>query len=194
MNRYLVVWGYYGGIHKYGGLVCADNPTEAIQRFIVEQEDKEWLEFHEDGSLTWYVPFEKRTITYPHVVAYLESHWRVGGEWHLWEFPPEPTTEPYIADWFCTHHEDEVATAIRYSRPELRRDFPGRKPRAFVWYLRCGTLVTFYYYNRFKTPFQIHVLARYLLTRPTEDVEVRRWRGTYQDIMDQFRLRPWTYE
>ena len=87
----------------------------------------------------------------------------------------------------CGENPYDIKGYIDQCRPLLRKQFPGSRARAFVWYLESGPLVTFY---RKASWFQIEVLVRYIIDW-VHWSGVHVWTGDYEAITDELRLRWW---
>jgi hypothetical protein len=175
-QRYLIYSkGDYGN-HAVVHLVEAPTPTEALWRYIWSALGPDIIR-HPDGSL------EDDGILYPHPLAYIEAGFKRYGEWQM-RLLLEPTPEEPCRENFCGESEDGTAEVIA----ECRRQGGKKRAKAFVWYVRAGTLVTFY---RKSKPYRIKVLARYLCNYEGGESTVKKWKGDYPELMDALYLLPY---
>src|SRR5688572_29599328 len=137
MNKRFLI--FERGAHSVVHFVQASGATEAITRFIVNQNSRTLLKL--DGSVQEGLHF------YPHPLAYIESVYKAQGEWQIRELP-EWVWQAEIVEAFCGESEDGPASIIADCRAHFAREFPRRRASAFVWYLRDGALVTFYQKKR----------------------------------------------
>lgn len=122
-----------------------------------------------------------------HPLAYIESVYKTTREWQIRALPEWAWQDAFV-EAFCG---EEVAggpsEVIDDCRTVFARDFPRRRARAFVWYLRSGILVTFYQKGRRS---RIDVLRRYLWSLEGDGHVIQAWNGDYDEIIDALRLEP----
>jgi hypothetical protein len=167
--------------HSYMDLVPAPSPLLAIESYLQWQND---VEVHPDHSVS--IRYGRKIIFYPHPLAAVEAGDKVFGEWQIRKVSPEVWATDEPVEFFLGEHPDEVESQIALCRPYLRADHPRSRASAFVWYLKQGSLVTYY---RRAGELQIEVLGRFhigVLPYP----RVLRWHGDYQDLLDSLRLEP----
>ena len=177
-KRYLVYSKGADGGHSVVYLILAENVTQAMARFIVNQND--CLKLQADGSIL------EGLDSIWHPLAYVEANYKIHGEWQIRELP-EWTLQQQIAEVFCGESSDGPAEIIAICRSELKKVFPRSRAKAFVWYLKQGTLVTFY---RRKKPFQIEILKRYLWNWDGREERLEEWAGDYSQIAADLLLEP----
>lgn len=173
-QRYLIY--SHSTVHAVVHLVEASSPTDALWEYIWMARNADIVQ-RSDGSL------EDDGILYAHPLEYIEASDKRYGEWQmrlLLDLTPE---EPCI-EAFCGDDADNVGYVIA----ECRRKFGKKRTKAFVWYLREGTLVTFY---RKSKSYRIRVLKRYLCNYEGGKRTIKVWKGDYADLMEALYLLPY---
>lgn len=174
--------------HSVIYFVQASSINEAIGKYVSSMDDKVVLQA--DGSVL------SGDDQYPHLLAYIEANEKRYGEWQIRKLPDWVWQTPLV-EAFCGESKDGPARDIEECRKHFVEAFPKSRAKAFVWYLKQGTLVTFY---RKQGPFNIEVLKRYLIPRryiwdPNSHIlTVEEWDGDYQKIVDSFSLEPYKVE
>jgi hypothetical protein len=158
--------------------VQASSVNEAIWKYISEENDDAVLQA--DGSVN------EEGRSYPHPLAYIEANEKIHYEWQIRRLP-EWVWQREVVEAFCGESDDGPAMVIADCRKRLRQAFPRSRAKAFVWYLKKGTLVTFY---RRQGAFRIKVLKRYLWDWDGKELTVEDWDGGYQEILDGLDLEP----
>ena len=167
-----------GSGHSVVYFILAENVTQAMARFLVNQND--FLTQLANGYLLEGLDLVR------HPLAYVKANYKIHGEWQIRELP-EWTLQHQVAEVFCGESSDGPAEIIAICRTELKKIFPRSRPRAFVWYLKQGTLVTFY---RRGKPFQIEVVKRYLWNWHGHDETLEEWAGDYEQITADLAVEP----
>jgi hypothetical protein len=160
--------------------VQASSVQNAIWHYISKQ-ISDTVILNEDGSVQEY------NRHYPHVLDYIEANEKLTGEWQIRKMP-EWVWQTQVVEAFCGESKDGPATVIKECRPYLTKAFPGSRAKAFVWYLKHGTLVTFY---RKTDAFQIKILARYLWKRNEQQTTIEEWTGDYEEIIKDLLIEPY---
>lgn len=175
MNRHFLI--FERGAHSVVHFVRAATITEAIRSYLAEQNSE--IVFQSDGSL-----LEGKT-RYEHLLAYVEAHYKVYDEWQIRELPEWAWLDA-VAEVFCGESADGPLSIIDDCRPRFESRFPGVRARAFLWYLREGTLVTFYR----KRANRLTILQRYLWNWDGHTLTVEEWHGGYEEITKALFLFP----
>lgn len=179
-KRYLIYHkganGNYSG-HSLIFFVCAADATQAIVRFLLNECS---IVEEENGVLREY------GVAYPHPLAYIEATYKFYGEWQIRELP-DWTLEQPVSEIFCGESDDVPAFITAICRTALRKQFPGRyRARAFVWYLRQGTLVTFFQGSARR----MKILKRYLWSWDGHTERVVEWNGDYKQLINDLLILP----
>ena len=169
--------------HSVIYFVQASSVNEALWQYVSGQNGRAVL--GADGSI------RHGDSHYSHPLAYIEANYKTQGEWQIRRLP-KWVWQNSVVEAFCGESKDGFAWIIADCRVRFAEDFPRSRAKAFVWYLRQGTLVTFY---RRQGPFRIKVLKRYLWqsdgTMMTDgQTKIEEWGGDYQQIMDSLLLEP----
>jgi hypothetical protein len=171
-KHYLIYYkganGNHGG-HSVIYFVHAVDATHAMLRFLMNQHA---VQEGRDGLLT-----ENGTI-YSHPLAYIETWYKFYGEWQLRQLPDWTRQQP-VCEVFCGESEDGLAQVAEICRREFLKEFPRSRARTFVWYLKQGTLVTFF---RGSKPARMEILKRYLWRWDGHTQHVEEWRGDYAQL------------
>ncbi|MCW3096202.1 MAG: hypothetical protein JWL77_1820 [Chthonomonadaceae bacterium] len=173
-QRYLIF--SHVTVHAVVHIVEAPNLTDALWHYIWMVHNPDIVR-RPDGSL------EDDGLVYEHPLEFIEANEKRYGEWQM-RLLLEPTPEEPVTEAFCGDDEDNV----EYVVAECRRKFGTKRTKAFVWYVREGTLVTFY---RKSKPYRIKVLKRYLCNYEGGPRNIRVWKGDYTDLMDALYLLPY---
>lgn len=163
--------------HSVVQMIRADTTTQALWDYIAEQNRDAVLQA--DGSVI------DGDIHFPHPLAYIEARYKTEGEWQIRELP-DWAWEDNFAEVFCGESADGGPSVISDCRKHFAREFPKIRARAFLWYLKNGTLVTFY--RRRGT--EINLLKRYLWNWDGHQLTVEEWHGSYDEIADALLLLP----
>jgi hypothetical protein len=182
-NKHYVVFHRPRESHWVLYLVPAPCPLAAIESYLQWEDSK--IRIGSDHSIS--MPWERRTIDYPHPVAAVEGLYKRDGEWQIRQLPGGLWDNEEPSEIFCGEQPWDIEGHIRVCRPYLRAEMPRSRAPGFVWYLRLGALVTFY---RRAGDFQIEVLRRFLLDWSGPNERISRWDGDYQDILDGLSLNP----
>ncbi len=179
-KRYLI---YHKGANGSSGghaliyFVYAADATQAIVRFLLNESS---IVEEENGTLRAY------GAVYPHPLAYIEASYKFYGEWQIRELPDWTLHQP-VSEIFCGESDDGPPFIIAICRTALRRQFPGRyRARAFVWYLRQGTLVTFFKGGARR----MKILKRYLWSWDGHTERVVEYNGDYKQLMNDLLISP----
>ena len=173
-KRYLI---FEGSVHSVVYFVQAHSTTEAIRAYITGLSGA--ITIDEQGTV------RDGENSYPHPLAYIEARAKAHGEWQIREMP-DWLWQGRFVEAFCGESEYGVASIVAECRGRLAAAFPRVRARAFVWYLKEGTLVTFYR----KKAFQITVIQRYLWNWDGCKKTIGEWTGDYDAIVDGLLLEP----
>jgi len=173
MRRYLIYYRVRGS-HGYIALAHDESMVGAIGKYLSDNEQD--LLFPSDGSVL--CRGGSHELSYPHVLAYVEALYKTTGEWQIKQVATQALNGTGIDDLLVCEHPDEVDAAVRRCRPNLWRDVPRSRARAFLWYTSVGTIVTYYKKRR---DYQIDVVGRYLIHR--RDNQISRWEGGYNELV-----------
>jgi hypothetical protein len=165
------------GHHSVIYLLQAESLRAAISKYISEYCS---TTTNEDGSLL------EDGIFYPHVLAYIEAFYKVCGEWQIRELP-EWVFQGHLVEAFCGESPDGPESLISDCRKRFSEEFPDSLAEAFVWYLKQGTLVTFYQKVQAS---EITILKRYLWNWSGRTLSVEDWDGDYDQILDSLNIVP----
>lgn len=179
-NKHYLIY-YKGASDNYGGhsviyFVLAPDPAQAIIRFLLVHYPE--LVVEDDGSIL------VNGARYPHPLAFVEVWFKTYGEWQIREFP-EWTLLQSAAEVFCGESSDGPAEIVGLCRKLLTVQFPRSRARAFVWYLRQGTLVTFY---RGRRNGRMEVLQRCLWNWDGRTETMEEWKGDYSTLMADLNI------
>ena len=130
----------------------------------------------------------KPCIGYPHPLAYIEAIFKTDGEWQIRELP-DWTWQDDFGEIFCGESEDGPPAVIAECRVPFAQELPDVEAEAFVWYLKAGTLVTFYQRETYK----IKVLKRYVWNWDGTEVTIKEWDGDHEAIITALSLVPPRY-
>ena len=164
--------------HSIVYFVQANSLTQAICKYIADQNRN--VVFHADGTL------QEADLYFPHPLAYIENREKVNGEWQIRELPEWVFQGP-VVEAFCGESQDGPASVIAQCRKRFREAFPKARARAFVWYFKQGTLVTFF---RRKNPWEVVILKRYLWDWDGNKLTVEDWEGDYEQIIASLDIVP----
>ncbi len=167
--------------HSVVFFVRAQNPTEAVWRFI-SGESRDAVR-QADGSV--FLDTDLGPRRYAHPLSYIEAMYKTDGEWQIREMPDWCWQEDY-SEIFCGESADGAPEVIAECRPVFEVECPGAEAEAFVWYLKKGSLVTFYR----RGIYQIEVLMRYVLDWDGKSATVRGWSGDHEHLMSELSLVP----
>ena len=176
MNKTYLI--FVRNAHSVIYFVRAISLSEAMCKYITEQSSKVVL--LPDGSL------QDEDIHYPHPLAPIEANEKVHGEWQIRELP-EWVLQGHVVEAFCGESQDGPASVIAECRKHFAEAFPKARAKAFVWYLKQGTLVTFY---RRKNPFEVVILKRYLWDWDGNNLAIVEWKGGYEQILESLETMP----
>lgn len=169
---------FEGGAHPTVYFVQAFSVNDAIWKYIMGLDTGAILQA--DGSVL------EDGEYYPHVLAFIEASEKIHSEWQIRKMPDWVWQTPLV-EAFCGESQDGPAYVIAECREHFAKAFPKSRAKAFVWYLKQGTLVTFY---RKKGLFNIIVLKRYLWNWDGQLLTVEEWDGDYRQIIDSLDLEP----
>jgi len=173
-KRYLI---FEGDAHSVIYFVQAPNATQAIKIYTEGLSNRITVNVNglvQDGD-----------NSYPHPLAYIEATAKVHGEWQIREMP-DWVWQGRLVEAFCGESEYGVASVVAECRERFAAAFPRTRARAFAWYFKEGTLVTFYR----KKASQIQVIQRYLWNWDGNKKTLEEWAGDYEAIMDCLLLEP----
>jgi hypothetical protein len=175
-HRYLI---FQKGAHSVVHFVHGESCSQALWNYILINNPSAVLDV--DGSI------DCDGTTYASVLAYIESCEKIHGEFQIRQFPEDwDATTPIEA--FCGESSDGPGSVIKDCLGELRNDTGLKRPRAFVWYLTQGTLVTFYRKPRsFMRP--INVIRRYLWNYDGRTITVVPWASSDSRILESLNTK-----
>lgn len=170
--------------HPSVWLIKAETLLAAVGNYI----EGEWLDAYKDGK--WSVPdgYGGKHI-YEHPIEYLEQQEKCDYTWNITELTDAHWNSPF-AEAMCADNPWEIKSYITDALPARQHAQPGKKPRAFVWYLQDGPLVTFYERVRKKGAKRIQVTERFSMPWKTYP-QAFAWNGTYDDIAAQLKAGPY---
>lgn len=169
--------------HPTVWLINSETLIEALYNYISE----DYSDFYKDG--TWSIPDgHGGENIYLHPIELIENEEKCLHEWDIREVTDKNWNAP-ISEGLVGENPWDIQEHIRYALSAKHHIQPGQKPRAFVWYLQDGPLVTFYKRTRKRHPKPIIITERLLLPWKTWP-QANFWHGTYNDIVEQMWLRP----
>ena len=182
MNEIYLIFDRHAhtGIH----FVQAGSVSEAIWKYISYQTEGDVI-LQADGSL------RDDQRYFPDLLTYIEAGEKMYGEWQIRKLPEwmwDKVKEGLVIEAFCGESEDGPPEVIAECRKHFRKSFPRSRAKAFVWYLKQGTLVTFYHKKR---PYNIAVLKRYLYYREGHELMIEEWIGSNVEIIESLLLEPY---
>jgi hypothetical protein len=186
MQKHYLIFDRPVDSHTYLMLVRGENVEAAIRRYLRE-ESRDVLFLH-DGSVEF--EYREKVMSYPHVMAYIEAVYKCRGEWQIRELADDVWARDYEESLFVGENPHDIKAYIRAALPYFHKQHSLTRPRAFVWYLVSGPLVTFY---RRAGHFRIDVLARYVVRSPSRQ-ELIEWSGSYAELLEQLLLQPASLE
>ncbi len=173
-KRYLI---FEGDAHSIVYFVQALTATDALKDYIEGLGNR--VVVNNGGSV------QDGESSYPHPLAYIEATAKTHGEWQIREMP-DWVWQGRFVEAFCGESAYGVSAVVAECRERFEAAFPRVRARAFVWYFKEGTLVTFY---RMKAR-QMTVIQRYLWDWDGNKKTLEEWTGDYEAIMDGLLLEP----
>jgi len=171
-KRYLI---FVGESHSVIYFVQAPTVVEAIKTYIEGLGGR--VAVNDNGTV------QDGDDSYPHPLAYIEATAKTHGEWQIREMP-DWVWQGQIVEAFCGESKFGVESVVAECRERFMSAFPRARAKAFVWYFREGTLVTFYW----KRAMQMTVIQRYLWNWDGNKKTLEEWTGDYAEIIDGLLL------
>lgn len=169
-------------VHSVIHFVQATSVSEAIWKYISYQREDAILQA--DGSIRGEDDY------YPDLLTYIEASGKMHGEWQIRKMPEwvwERVRQGQVVEAFCGESQDGPAEVIMQCRKHFTKAYPRSRAKAFVWYLKQGTLVTFYH----KKGYNIRVLKRYLWDWNGDRLKIEDWTGGNEQILESLLLEPY---
>lgn len=171
-RRYLI---FESNTHPVVYFVQAPSVMEAIKTYIRGLSNR--ISINNEGVV------QDGDDRYPHPLAYVEAALKIYGEWQIREMPDQVWKDQF-AEAFCGEGEYGVVSVIAECRERFAAEFPHTRAKAFVWYFKEGTLITFYR----KRKYQIRVIRRYLWNWDGSKKTLEEWAEDYEAILDNLLL------
>lgn len=174
MDHFLVFYKP-AGFHSSAWLTYAADPRSAVRQFL---ECDQGSNLCPSATSTTGIQLKdgEEVCQYEHELALIEERYKRWGEWGLRRVPKEAWTNA-CEEIYVGEHPLQVEDYVENCISSLGFQ---PAPKAFLWYLRSGPLVTFYQETEND---RIDVVGRYSW-RPPTDGGWSEWTGSYQDLLE----------